>query len=84
MTSEPPSPCGGGFGIPGSESVDDDSYFIPGDEAARIASVEPATVRQWATRKKIHRFPGRRQADGTLYIRHEIEAMAASRARAAV
>jgi DNA-binding transcriptional MerR regulator len=59
--------------------VDDDAYFIHGDEAARIAGVSPATVRQWATRKKIHRFPGRRRADGTLYARPEIEAIAASR-----
>lgn len=57
--------------------MDDDAYFIPGDEAARIAGVEPATVRQWATRGKIHRFPGRRRSDGTLYARPEIEAEAA-------
>jgi hypothetical protein len=48
--------------------------LIPADEAAKLAGVTEAAIRQWATRGKIHRFPGRRRAERTLYARPEIEA----------
>lgn len=53
--------------------------LIPGSEAAAIAGVTPAAIRQWATRGKIARFPGRRRCEGTLYARPQIEAIAAER-----
>ena len=53
--------------------------LIPASEAAEIADVSQAAIRQWATRGKIHRFPGRRRCEGTLYARPEIEAVAESR-----
>lgn len=53
--------------------------LIPASEAADIAGVREATIRQWATRGKIHRFPGRRRSEGTLYARPEIEAVLAVR-----
>lgn len=56
--------------------------LIPADEAAKLAGVGEATIRQWATRGKIHRFPGRRRSERTLYARPEIEAVAAKRAAA--
>lgn len=54
--------------------------LIPASKAAAIAGVSEAAIRQWATRKKITRFPGRRRCEGTLYARPEIEAVAAERA----
>ena len=57
--------------------------LISGAEAAQIAGVSEATIRQWATRKKIHRFPGRRRCEGTLYARPEIEALAVLRHQSA-
>ncbi len=54
--------------------------LIPAAEAARIADVSEATIRQWATRGKIHRFPGRRRCEGTMYARPEILAEVAKRA----
>ena len=54
--------------------------LIPASTAAEIAGVTEAAIRQWATRKKIRRFPGRRRCEGTLYARPEIEALAAGRA----
>jgi hypothetical protein len=68
----------------GGDSVDlwqvypDD--LIPASEAAALAGVAEATIRQWATRKKISRFPGRRRAEPTLYARPEILAEIAKRA----
>ncbi len=65
----------------GGDSVDlwkvypDD--LIPASEAAALAGVSEAAIRQWATRKKIRRFPGRRRAEPTLYARPEVEAEAA-------
>lgn len=56
--------------------------LIPGDEAAEIAGVSEAAIRQWASRGKIHRFPGRRRAERTLYARPEIEAERDRRAAA--
>ncbi|MER6350651.1 hypothetical protein ABT186_02045 [Streptomyces sp. NPDC001634] len=53
--------------------------LIPASKAAQIAGVSEAAIRQWATRGKIRRFPGRRRADGTLYARPEIEALVAAR-----
>jgi hypothetical protein len=53
--------------------------LIPASEAARIAEVSEAAIRQWATRGKIRRFPGRRRSEGTLYARPEIEAVVAER-----
>lgn len=53
--------------------------LISADEAARLAGVSEATIRQWATRGKIQRFPGRRRAERTLYARPEIEAIVAER-----
>lgn len=49
-------------------------------EAAEIAGVSQDVIRQWAARGKIHRFPGNRRADGTMYARPEIEAIARQRA----
>lgn len=81
MLSEPPSPCGGGFVVLGGDSLDDeDAFLIRATEAARIAHVSEAAIRQWATRGKIQRFPGRRRCEPTLYARPEIEAEAAKRA----
>lgn len=57
--------------------------LITAAEAAEIADVSEGAVRQWATRGKIHRFPGRRRCEGTLYARPEIEAVAATRQRVA-
>lgn len=57
-----------------------ESFLIPAVEAAEIAGVEEATIRQWATRGKIQRFPGRRRCEPTLYARPEIEAEAERRA----
>lgn len=54
--------------------------LIPAAEAAAIAGVGEPTIRQWATRGKIRRFPGRCRSEGTLYARPEIEAIAAARA----
>lgn len=54
--------------------------LIPASTAAEIAGVSEGAIRQWATRKKISRFPGRRRCEGTLYARPEIEAVAAERA----
>jgi hypothetical protein len=56
--------------------------LITGAEASRLAGVSEATIRQWATRRKIQRFPGRCRSDGTLYARPEVEAEAARRAAA--
>ena len=53
--------------------------LIPAAVAAAMAGVGEATIRQWATRGKIHRFPARRRAEPTLYAKPEIEAMAAQR-----
>ena len=54
--------------------------LITAAEAAEIAGVSEAAIRQWATRRKIHRFPARRRCEGTLYARPEIEAEVAKRA----
>ena len=51
-------------------------HLITGAEAAEIAGVSEATVRQWATRHKIRRFPGRCRSEATLYVRPEVEAEA--------
>lgn len=51
--------------------------LITGPEAAILAGVSEATIRQWATRGKIRRFPGRRRCEGTHYARPEVEAVAA-------
>lgn len=53
--------------------------LIPADQAAEMAGVTEATIRQWATRGRIHRFPGRRRSERTLYARPEIEAIVAER-----
>lgn len=53
--------------------------LIPADEAARLAGVSEATIRQWATRGRISRFPGRCRSERTLYARPEIEAIVAER-----
>jgi predicted site-specific integrase-resolvase len=53
--------------------------LIPADEAAALAGVSEATIRQWATRGRISRFPGRRRSERTLYARPEIEAIVAER-----
>jgi predicted site-specific integrase-resolvase len=60
--------------------VGDGSYLIAAAEAAEIAGVSEAAIRQWATRGKIQRFPGRRRCEPTLYARPEIEAEAEKRA----
>lgn len=89
MTSEPPSArwrglrraCGGdGVLHPVLLHPED---LIPAAEAARIAGVEEATIRQWAARGKISRFPGRRRAEPTLYARPEVEAESARRSQQA-
>jgi predicted site-specific integrase-resolvase len=61
----------------------DPEDLISASEAAEIAGVSEAAVRQWATRGKIHRFPGQRRCDGTMYARPEIEAIAEERQQAA-
>lgn len=63
----------------GGGCVDDDKFLISGAEAAAIAGVGQAAIRQLATRGKIKRFPGRRRCEGTFYARPEIEAYAAAR-----
>lgn len=81
MLIEPSSPSDGGFVAFGGVSVDliqiRGTDLIPGAEAARIAGVTEGAIRQWATRGKIHRFPGRRRCEGTMYARPEVEAVAA-------
>lgn len=62
----------------------DPRFLVPDDlitaaEAAELASVTEGAIRQWATRKRIHRFPGRRRCEGTMYARPEIEAVIAER-----
>jgi predicted site-specific integrase-resolvase len=53
--------------------------LITAAEAATIAEVSEPTIRQWATRGKIHRFPGSRRSERTLYARPEIEAIVNAR-----
>lgn len=57
--------------------------LITGAEAAAIAHVTEAAVRKAASRGKLHRFPGRRRADGTLYARPEVQEWAAGRRQTA-
>lgn len=62
----------------------DPRFLVPDDlitaaEAAALAGVTEGAVRQWATRKRIRRFPGRRRCEGTMYARPEIEAVIAER-----
>ena len=57
--------------------------LVTGKEAAAIAGVREPTIRQWATRGKLHRFPGRRRREGTMYARPEVEAEVARRQAAA-
>lgn len=73
---------GGSLRLPGVNVSPCELYaddLIPADEAARLAGVGEATIRQWATRGRIHRFPGRRRSERTLYARPEIEAIVAER-----
>lgn len=56
--------------------------LIPASKAAAIAGVSEAAIRQWATRGKIRRFPGRRRCEGTMYARPEIEAVIDAREQA--
>lgn len=79
MPFEPPPSSGGGFVAFGGDSVDGEGFLISGAEAAAIAGVGEAAIRQLATRRKIKRFPGRRRCDGTFYARPEIEAYAERR-----
>jgi hypothetical protein len=58
--------------------------LITGAEAAALAGVSEAAIRQWATRGKIQRFPGRRRSEGTLYAEPEVRAEIAKRAESAV
>jgi hypothetical protein len=53
--------------------------LITGAEAALLAGVAEATIRQWATRGKIRRFPGRCRREGTLYARPDVEHVATDR-----
>lgn len=50
--------------------------LIAGWEAEEEFGVPQQVIRQWATRKKINKFPGHRPADGTMYARPEVAAMA--------
>lgn len=87
MPFEPLEPPASGVSLFPGVSVDLWHLYpedlISGPEAAQIAGVSEAAIRQWATRKKIRRFPGRRRCEGTLYARPEIEAVAESRRVAA-
>jgi hypothetical protein len=84
MSSSPRCIRSGGFVVYGGGIVAPWELFpddlITAAEAAEIAGVSECAIRQWATRKKIKRYPGRRRCEPTLYARPEIEAEAERRA----
>jgi hypothetical protein len=55
----------------------DEQNLIPAWEAEHEYGVPQQVIRKWASRGKINRFPGQRNADGTWYDRFEVATMAA-------
>ena len=52
--------------------------LITGPQAEAEYGVPQPVVRQWATRGRINRYPGRWRQHGTMYSRREIAPLAAT------